>query len=410
LWQRKLGKQQATGDVGCGDIQGGYGISSTPVIVRSASNAATIYVVAATEPKPLSFHTQLHAIDLGTGNDLMKARELNPRAKLKTGGVMHFDPQNQWNRAALAYNNGSIYVGIGSHCDSNAGNISGWILRYDSSTLKLTNKFNTIEAQASYELSSVWMAGYAPAIGPDGKVYAITGNGNYSLVKGKQGFGESVIGLGSDLSKKHVDTFTPSNWQSLNNGDADFGSGGAMLIPTVNGQSGPPLLVAEGKAGTIYVLNASSLGGLQGGTSQPIQTLSGGGCWCGAAYYVGPSGGVVFYQGGGDVLRAYAVNPNAAQPLTNTVNGTSGAGGSGSFPVVSSNGSTSGTGVVWVVKRGSPTETLEAYNAESLGAPIFSANAGAWSNGSRSYISPMVANGRVYVGSKNAVTVFGLTD
>ncbi|MEI9929341.1 MAG: hypothetical protein WDM89_01910 [Rhizomicrobium sp.] len=49
LWQVNLGTQQSTNDVGCGDIQGGYGISSTPVIVRNGKKA-TIYVVAATEP------------------------------------------------------------------------------------------------------------------------------------------------------------------------------------------------------------------------------------------------------------------------------------------------------------------------------------------------------------------------
>ena len=62
-------------------------------------------------------------------------------------------------------------------------------------------------------------------------MYAITGNGNYNLGKGMKGYGESVIALKPDLKKKPVGTFTPSNWQSLNNGDTDFGSGGAMLIP-----------------------------------------------------------------------------------------------------------------------------------------------------------------------------------
>ena len=62
---------------------------------------------------------------------------------------------------------------------------------------------------------------------------------------------------------------------------------------------------------------------MQAGSSQPIQTIGGGGCWCGAAYYVGPNGGVAFYQSGGAVLQAYSVNPNASQPLTNTASGTS---------------------------------------------------------------------------------------
>ncbi len=50
LWQVSLGTSQKTNDVGCGDVQPEYGISSTPVIVRSAANAATLYIVAEKEP------------------------------------------------------------------------------------------------------------------------------------------------------------------------------------------------------------------------------------------------------------------------------------------------------------------------------------------------------------------------
>ncbi|MEI9929340.1 MAG: hypothetical protein WDM89_01905 [Rhizomicrobium sp.] len=87
-------------------------------------------------------------------------------------------------------------MGIGSHCDNNAGSISGWVLRYNAKTLKLTGKFNSIEAAANYELSSFWMSGHSVEIDPDGNVYGITGNGNYSLQKGQKGYGESVVALG----------------------------------------------------------------------------------------------------------------------------------------------------------------------------------------------------------------------
>lgn len=411
LWQRHLGNPQPTNDVGCGDVHPEYGISSTPVIVRSAPNAATIYLVAATEPASFSFHTKLHAIDLGTGNDLIKPVEIHPQAKLATGGKIHFDPQNQWSRTSLAYVDGSLYVGIGSHCDSNAGSISGWMLRYDSS-LNLTAKFNTIEAAAGYELSSIWMAGYSPAIDAAGTVYAITGNGNYNLGRGMKGYGESVIALTSDLQKKPSGTFTPSNYQQLNNGDTDFGSGGAMLIPLVTGQTAPPLLLAMGKASTLYLLDSTHLDGLEGKNGyQALQKFQvGGGCWCGPAYYAGAgaSGGIVFYQAGGDLLRSFSVDTSANPKLTQLAAGTTGAGYGGSFPIVSSNGSTAGTAVVWLIRRGT-TEQLEAYDAINLGAPLFAANAGNWST-SGPFLSPLEANGRVYVGAFKTVTVFGLTN
>lgn len=93
LWQVNLGQSQSTNDVGCGDVQPEYGISSTPVVVRGGSDAATIYVVAATEPLAYSFHTQLHALDLATGNDVRPPVEIAPEAKLKGGGTVGFDPQ-----------------------------------------------------------------------------------------------------------------------------------------------------------------------------------------------------------------------------------------------------------------------------------------------------------------------------
>jgi len=413
LWQRNLGPSQSTGDVGCSDINPEYGISSTPVIIRSDANTATIYLVSASEPAHLSFHTKIYAINLKDGKNVIKPHEIDPRASYSKGDILHFNPQNQWNRASLAYANGSIYMGIGSHCDNNAGAISGWMLRYDPSTLKLQDAFNTIEEREGYELSSIWMSGYSPAISPDGsKIYAVTGNGAFNLDGKKTNYGESVIGLSNDLNKKTVDYFTPNNYQSLNNGDTDFGSGGAMLLPTVSGQTAPPLLVAEGKDSKIFLLDSTHLGGLQGdGTSgsQPLQVVGGSSCWCGPAYYVGSNGiGTVFYQDW-DVLKSYTVATGSTPSLTLAHVGTVGSGFGGSFPVVSSNGTTAHTGVVWVLHRDTNMQ-LEAYDAESLGAPIFAANSGKWSGNRGDFSNPLVANGRVYSPAYKSVAVFGLTD
>jgi hypothetical protein len=413
LWHVKLGKPQSTGDVGCGDVQPEYGISSTPVIVRSGSNAATIYLVAATEPARYSFHTQLHALDLGTGQESQSPVEIAPTATLSNGGTISFDPQNQWSRAGLAYGNGAIYIGIGSHCDNNAGNISGWLLQYDTS-LNLKQAFNTIEVSQGYELGSIWMTGFAPAIDGAGQVYAVTGNGAFSRKPLPRDYGESVLSFTQDLSKVRS-SFTPASYQQLNNGDTDFGSGGVMLIPTVAGQAAPPMAVAIGKDATLYLLNQTNLGGLRSNDAGALQAQrigpSGGGVWGGPAYYGSPAGGRVYVQRDSDVLRSFSVSTTSAPSLTQVASGSSAAGYGGSLPVVSSSGAVSGTGVVWLVRRGA-TEQLEAYDAMALGAPIFSANAGSWSNTSygNSFVTPLEANGRVYVPAYKTVTVFGLTN
>lgn len=413
LWQVNLGVSQSTSDVGCWDVQPEYGISSTPVIVRTAANAATIYLVAATEPASYSFHTQLHALNLATGADVITPVEIAPTATISGGGgSIGFDPQNQWSRASLAYSNGSIYVSIGSHCDNNAGSISGWMLRYNTG-LQLEHAFNTVEVSQGYELASIWMSGFAPAIDGSGNVFAVTGNGAFSKAPNPRDYGESVLKLTKTLGRV-VSTFTPASYQQLNDDDTDFGSGGVMLIPTVSGQVAPPMAVAMGKDAVLYLLNQNKLGGLKKGDVGALQAQrlggSGGGTWGGPAYYGSPAGGLVYAQISGDVVRAFSVSTGSTPALTQVAAGTTGAGYGGSMPIVSSNGATAGTGVVWLVRRGS-TEQLEAYDAVKLGSPLFSANAGVWSNPSygNSFVTALEANGRVYVPAYKTVTVFGLT-
>jgi hypothetical protein len=411
LWQVSLGTSQSTGDVGCGDVKPEYGISSTPVIVRKGKKA-TIYLVAATEPSHLNFLTQLHALDLGTGTDVIAPVTIAPSATLSNGSTIAFDPQNQWSRASLAINKNNIYIGIGSHCDHNSGGITGWMLRYNTS-LNLESAFHTIETPAGggTELASIWMTGFAPAIDAAGHVFTVTGNGDFTGT-GKD-WGESVLALPPGLTGAN-NRFTPSSYNQLNNGDTDFGSGGVMLLPAVTGQTAPPLAVAMGKDATLYLLNQTKLGGEKPGDKGALQAQriggSGGGVWGGPAFYNSPaSGPLVYYQINGDVLRSYAVATGATPSLTQFATGTTGAGYGGSLPIVSSNGETSGTGVVWLIRRSSPI-SLEAYNADTLGAPIYAANVGTWSNQGQgnSFLTPMQANGRLYLPAYKAVSVFGL--
>jgi hypothetical protein len=412
LWSKSLGTAQNSNDVGCGDVVPEYGISSTPAILRVAPNVATIYLVAATEPSSMVFHTQLHALSLATGADVIAPVEISPTAKLSDGSTLGFDPQNQWSRASLAYANGNLYVGIGSHCDNNANAISGWLIRYNR-RLQLVRAFHTIETPHGYELASIWMSGFAPAIDPSGNVFVVTGNGDYTD-QGAEDYGESVLRLAANLPQAVLDRFTPIDYSTLNTNDTDFGSGGVMLLPAVQGQTAPPMAVAMGKDAVLYLLNQNSLGGLRHGDQGALKAIrlssSGNGIWGGPSYWNGPAGPTVFVQINGDVLRSYSVSTGSTPTMTAQKTGTTGAGYGGSFSVVSSNGATPGTGVVWLIRRSAPVE-LEAYDAGKLGHPIFSANVGDWSNPNNGnpFLTPMEANGQVYVPGYLSVKVFGLT-
>ena len=206
-------------------------------------------------------------------------------------------------------------------------------------------------------------------------------------------------------------SFTPHEWKKLNADDTDFGSGGIMLLPPQQSSSHPNVAVAQGKSSKIYLLDAANLGGESkndGGALQ-ITKPSGSGVWGGPTFYSGPNGQFVYYQAGGDVLRAYEVEENAKDvpQLVLSSAGSSYGGYGGSTPVVSSNGQMPGTGIVWEVERGNKTLTLEAYDATNLANLLYSAKAGTWAK-SNGFETLLVANGRVYVPSANAVTVFGL--
>jgi hypothetical protein len=80
------------------------------------------------------------------------------------------------------------------------------------------------------------------------------------------------------------------------------------------------------------------------------------------------------------------------------------------MPIVSSNGSLPNTGLVWLIDRAHTPFGIEAYDAVKLGAPIFTAQIGSWSNNGHNnvFLTPMVANGRVYAPGYKLVQVYGL--
>ena len=399
-----LGTSQQSNDVGCLDISPEYGITSTPVIDRASG---TMYVVAATEPSPGQFHTTLHALDIATLKDTVPPVEIAATTTLSNGRKVSFQAQYQQIRSSLAFANGSLYFGVGSHCDNDPGGIIGWILRYDTG-LHLIGQFATEDDPTSYLLSSVWMTGFAPVIDDSGNVYVVTGNGAFDHQHGGNNYGESVLELPPDLSSV-ADSFTPSNWYYLNKVDGDFGSGGIMGLPPQQGAI-PDLAVAMGKDSTLYLLDRSHLGGV--GDANAVQAIgnTGGGVWGGPAYYSGPTGQFVYYQAGGAPLLAFSLAPNAqgVPNLTLSSTGPSYAGYGGSSPVVSSNGQAPGTGVVWLVNRTTPL-TLEAYDATDVSHLLFSGTAGTWTNPQNNgFVTPLVAAGKVYAPASGTVSVFGL--
>ncbi len=400
-----IGTPQKSSDVGCGDIEPEYGITSTPVIDRAGG---TIYLVAATEPTTGNFQAALYAVDLATLKVKGAPTVISATANLSGGGTISFNPAAQQNRTGLVLNNGTIYVGIGSHCDFDFGSITGWMLAYNTS-LKQTAAIAMGEDTNSGLLNSIWMTGFASAVDGSGNLFAVTGNGTYDgNTPGGTNFGESAVKIAPDLSSI-LSSFTPKEYATLDGGDTDFGSGGIILLPPSAGTY-PHMAVAMGKSGVMYLLNTDALGGL-GHFIQHYNVNPGSGVWGGPAFYNGPLGRFVYYQTNGQGLSVYqqTVDSKGTPHLyLESARGASGGGYGGSLPIGSSWGQKPLTGVLWLVQRNS-TLRLEAYSARESTRLLFAGDAGTWSNPhNNGFVTPLVANGRVYVPAEGTISVFGL--
>jgi hypothetical protein len=246
---------------------------------------------------------------------------------------------------------------------------------------------------------------------------------NWSLVgiTGPRSYGNTVLKLTPDL--QYVSSFTPADQQLLNDNDWDLGSGGALVIPDMKTVSPTSLLTACGKDGDIFLLNRNKLGGYSGpgGNNQNalytlplqpgVQKDKQPGVWGGPAYYHGTRGEFLYYCGNGGKLSAFSLSRiNGTLTLTTSSIDTF-ANEGGTTPVVSSNQQLAGTGVVWAVVRRDKGGRLHlrAYDVNNLGNKLLDLDCGAWANADGgAFIEPTVVNGKVYVGSDDRVTVFGI--
>ena len=424
LWQRNFGTP-VTDSYKSGDdnVYPVMGILGTPVIDRTAG---AMYVVADVFNGSVDAF-QLHAIALSNGNDLINSVTIQFSEKLLDGTTWTFNPRYQLQRAGLLEANGSIYVSFGSNGDINPNISRGTIVRYDAGTLKrLTGGITDREGtnQSTYYLSSIWQSGYAPAADLGGDVYFSTGNSDPGhpsyLTKGSRP--DSMIRVSGDL-KSVRSSFTTYNYFQLDQGDVDMGSGGMMVLPDQAGNI-PHLAVAGGKDGRAFLMNRDHLGGYtQGGPDKVVQIVTMGSCWCGPAYFVGSDGVSRVVTGGGNGVTSWKLQTSpSTQLVLDSSTGSSAVNGlpdnGGTIPVISSNGTTAGTGVVWFVQRpatssdqdpGTPI-TLRAFAASNLTQQLISLPAGTWrhADNSNANLVPTVANGKVYVASNKQLQIFGL--
>lgn len=415
----------SSADLSCGDIPTEVGITGTPVIDTTTH---TLYVVAKSKVSG-TIYQYLHALDIGSGAEKFGgpvniAATFPGTASDGNGSTLTFNPRQENQRAALLLENGHVVIAWASHCDKSPWH--GWVISYSAATLAQEAVYNS--SPTGYA-NGIWMSGSGLASDTSGNIYASTGNGSWNSADR----GDTILKLGPPANSTFAveDYFTPYNQAALTSGDTDLSAGGIILLPTLS--NGKQLLTTLGKSGTMYLIDRNNLGkycpnlspACSGSDTNVVQEVNGvfSGYWGVPAYW----NGNVYFGGGNDntgeaePIRVFSFNAGNSGLLSTTPTSASARTFNfpGPDPSVSSNGTTNG--ILWALDNsrwrntcasGSNCQVLYAYDATNLANLLYTSSTAAnyrdVPGSAVKFTTPTIANGKVYLGSVQAVSAFGL--
>ena len=420
LWQVTMLKTGETpsDNRGCGQVSPEIGVTSTPVIDLTAGAHGTIYVVAMSKDASGNYHQRLHALDITSGSEQFGG-PVNIAAKYpgsgdhSQNGYVIFDPKQYKERAALLLLNHLVYTSWASHCDFRP--YTGWIISYNGSTLARQSVLNITPNGIE---GSIWASGGGPAADSAGNIYLLDANGTFDTTLDANGFpdrgdyGNAFVKLSTQNGHLAIaDYFNMYNTVSESNHDVDLGSSSALVVPNILDSNGVVhhLTVGAGKDANIYLVNRDNMGKFNpNNNSQIYQELTGG--LAGKVFSMPAfSNNRIYYGAVGDKIKAFAFNSSArlnTTPSSQTKN---------TFPFPGATPSISGASstntILWAAENTSPA-VLHAYKANNLAVELYNSNQAAggrdhFGSGNK-FITPTVANGKVYVGTTKGVGVFGL--
>lgn len=389
------------------------GTTSTPVIDLRTN---TIYVETFSKENGLFVH-RLHALDLSRGTEKFKGpvvirAVVAGQGAGSSGGNVAFDALHQLNRPGLLLLDGMVYVAYSSHCDRLPAH--GWLFAYDALTLAQKDVFITTPNGSH---GGIWMSGAAPAADSGGNLFLTTGNGSFDPSQSAPAeWGNSLLKLAFLHGKLGVlDYFVPFDYARLNRHDQDLGSGGVLLAPD---QAGPHshLLVTAGKEGTIYLMNRDQFAAREqhlcnecNSDSQILQELPRAVksvfgppvYWNNSVYFGGVKDSVKAFSLQGGVL---STTPTSSSPEVYPYPGAS--------MSISANGNTGG--ILWAVQtsayKTNGSAILRAYDAKDISRLLYASDSkpGDAPGGAVKFAVPVVANGKVYLGTADRLSVYGL--
>ena len=384
------------------------GITGTPVIDPSSK---TIYLVAITENKTTGEILQrLHAIDITTGQERPRspvaiAASVQGKGYDNSNGVIPFVAKKEKQRAALLLLNGVVYICWGSFFDKDP--YHGWVIGYSASTLARVSAFNdTIDGGRG----GIWMSAANPAADANGNIYLTSGNGDFNAnTAGGRNYGDTFLKLRTAGGLSVSDWFTPSDQKDLAAQDLDFGGGGAVLLPDQPRSPFPHLVIGSAKSGMLYLLNGDHLGHFHAADdSQIVQSFmvdkngiySTPLFWQNTLYIVADVAPVRAFRFSSATGR-FETSPFSQSSQTYDY--------PGSTPVLSAAGDKNA--ILWVMDPARPG-VLHAYDALNLNTEFWNSSQAANNRDQAGrglkFTVPTVANGKVYVGTRTELDVYGL--
>ncbi len=257
------------------------------------------------------------------------------------------------------------------------------------------------QGSCSQQRSGIWARG-GVVVDPDpsmnGRVYAVTGNGKFDANSGGSDYGDTVLSLSNDLSDL-LGTYTPTNYQQLQDDDTDLGSTSATMLPTQPSSTTPYMLVQGGKDAILKLLNRQALPGV-GGELQMVDLPNG--LFSTPAVWTDGSNNPWLFMGFPNVVQAYRLQTNSngvSQLLGVWQNQAGSSSGEGSSPVVAN-------GIVFVAFNGA----IVAFNAIN-GTELWSSGmpSAGHTIGRIHWESPIVVNGSVYCSDESGqLTAYSL--
>jgi hypothetical protein len=429
LWQDGVANlappdETSSDNRGCSQTGTEIGITATPVIDRKAGPHGTMFLVTMSLDIQGMHHQRLHALDITTGAEMLNGpTEIQATypgsGTANTGGTMVFLPSSYKERAALLLTNGNIYMGFGSHCD--VPPYSAWVMAYSESTLQQTSVINLTPngqdtgVNGRYGSGAIWQSGGGPAADTQGNVYIAIANGDFETTldtngfPNQQDFGNAFVKLSLSNGKLSVaDYFAMSNTLAESDGDTDLGSGGPLVLPDLKDANGKTqqLTIVAGKDGHIYVVDRGNMGKFNAMRNAIYQDMPGAvpqGVWGVPAYF----NETIYYCDSNNPMKAFSIgNATLTGPLSST---TVSFGYPGAIPAVSANGTSDA--IVWAIENANPA-VLHAYAANDLTNELYNSNQASGNQDNpglgNKFITPVIANGKVFVATQNSVAVFGL--